>query len=155
LLYAEALNELDGTYNIASWDGLTTYTISRSVSEIKKGTHPVRIRAGLSDYSEATYASKDLLRKALKRERMIELMGEGKRYYDLRRWKDAPVEESLQIYGCNVVMDEANKDKFYIPVAEYDLPSTFSSKLYFWPIKHSELKHNKRMTQNPGWTYND
>lgn len=34
-------------------------------------------------------------------------MGEGKRYFDIRRWKDAPVEESLQIYGCNVFVGEA------------------------------------------------
>lgn len=155
LLYAEALNELTGSYNVSSWDGTSSYTVSRDLSEIKKGTHPVRIRAGLPDYPDATYANKDLLRKALKRERMIELMGEGKRYYDLRRWKDAPVEESLQIYGCNVVMDASHRDEFYQPVAEYDLPSTFSSKLYFWPIKHSELKHNKRLTQTPGWTSYD
>lgn len=155
LLYAEALNELDKSYNIASWDGSTTYTIARDASEMKKGINPVRIRAGLCDYSDVTYANKDLLRKALKRERMIELMGEGKRYYDLRRWKDAPVEEALQIYGCNVIMDESHRDQFYVPVAETDLPSTFSTKLYFWPIKHSELKHNKRLTQTPGWTSYD
>ena len=98
LLYAEALNELDGTYNIPSWDESMTYTISRNKEEMQKGIHPVRIRAGLPDYTETQYANKDELRKALKRERMIELMGEGKRYYDLRRWKDAPVEEALQIW---------------------------------------------------------
>ena len=49
------------------------------------------------------------MRKALKRERMIELMGEGKRYFDIRRWKDAPVEESLQIYGCNVFVGEVRE----------------------------------------------
>ena len=32
-------------------------------------------------------------RKCLKRERQIELMGEGHRYFDLRRWKDAAVED--------------------------------------------------------------
>ncbi|WP_374693279.1 RagB/SusD family nutrient uptake outer membrane protein [Bacteroides faecis] len=24
-----------------------------------------------------------------------------------------------------------------------------------WPIKHSELKRNSRLTQNPGWTMYD
>ena len=79
-------------------------------------------------------------------------MGEGKRYYDLRRWKDAEVEESLPIYGCNVLMDVANRDKFYIPVKESDLQSTFTPKMYFWPISHNELQYNKRLTQEPGWT---
>lgn len=86
---------------------------------------------------------------------MIEFMGEGRRYYDLRRWKDAPVEESLQIYGCNVMMTDANRELFQQVVPIYNLPSTFSDKLYFWPISHWELKHNKRLTQNPGWTLND
>lgn len=36
LIYAEALNELDGTHNIESWDGTKTYTIKRDVNEMKK-----------------------------------------------------------------------------------------------------------------------
>lgn len=155
LLYAEALNELEGSYSIESWDGGTTYTISRDIDEIKKGVHPVRIRAGLPDYTTSTYGNKEELRKALKRERMIELLGEGKRYFDLRRWKDAEVEEALQIYGCNVIMDRMHKDEFHQPVPIYNLSSTFSPKLYFWPIRHDELKHNKRLTQTPGWTSYD
>jgi len=35
------------------------------------------------------------------------------------------------------------------------MPSVFVKKMYFWPISHSELKKNKRLTQNPGWTYYD
>lgn len=155
LLYAEALNELDGTYSIASWDGSKTYTVDRNIDEIKKGVHPVRIRSGLPDYSPTIYGDKDELRKTLKRERMIELLGEGKRYFDLRRWKDAEVEEALQIYGCNVIMDRSRRDEFHQPVAIYNLSSTFSPKLYFWPIRHDELKHNKRLTQTPGWTSYD
>lgn len=155
LLYAEALNELTGNYNIPSWDGKTTYSISRNKSEMEKGIHPVRIRAGLPDYSDDVYANATEMRNALKRERMIELMGEGKRYFDLRRWKDAPVEEALQIYGCNVFVGEANKEDYHTPIPIYNLPATFSEKLWLWPIKHSELKRNTRLTQNPGWTMYD
>lgn len=155
LIYAEALNELSGSYNIPSWDGSKTYTISRDINEIKKGIHPVRIRAGVPDYPSEVYSSQEKFRKSLKRERQIELMGEGQRYYDLRRWKDAPVEESLPIYGCNVLMTSDQKELFHTPVAEWSLQSTFSRKMWFWPIRHSELKRNKRLTQNPGWTYND
>ena len=92
-----------------------------------------------------------MFREKLKRERMIELMGEGKRYYDLRRWKDAELEESLQTYGLNVVMDANHRDDFYKIVPCYYLKSTFSPKMYFWPISRSELKRNKRLTQEPGW----
>lgn len=155
LLYAEALNELDGSYSIKSWDESTTYNISRDINEIQRGIHPVRIRAGLPDYTSDTYSSKEELRNAIKRERMIELLGEGKRYFDLRRWKDAEVEEALQIYGCNVIMNADRREEFHQPVAIFNLASTFSPKLYFWPISHHELKHNNRLTQVPGWTSYD
>ncbi len=155
MLYAEALNELTQTYSIPSWDGSKTYTISRDGKEMKRGIRPVRIRAGLPDFSESDYADAAALRKRIKRERMIEFMGEGKRYFDLRRWKDAPVEESLRIYGCNVMMDENHKEDFQMVVPISNLPSTFSDKMYLWPIPHSELKHNSKLTQNPGWTSYD
>ncbi len=152
LMYAECLNELTSSYEVSSWDGSTKYTISRDEAEMKKGINPVRIRAGLPGYGEEVYADQGLLRAKIKRERMIELMGEGKRYFDLRRWKDAPVEESLQIYGCNVMMDAQHKTEFQQIVPIYNLPSTFSDKMYFWPISHNELKRNAKLTQNPGWT---
>lgn len=155
LIYAEALNELDGTYNIPSWDGTQTYSISRNIDEMKRGIQPVRIRGGVPDYTSDVYGDKDKFRKTLKRERQIELMGEGKRYYDLRRWKDAPIEESLPLYGCNPVMNVAQRDLFHTPVPIWTFPTTFSKKMWFWPIQHSELKRNIRLTQNPGWTYHD
>ena len=155
LLYAEALNELDGSYQVASWDGSTTYTVGRDVNEMKKGIQPVRIRAGLPDYTSAEYSDKNTLRAKIKRERMIEFLGEGKRYFDLRRWMDAPVEESKRIYGLNVFQTISNRDEFMKVIPTYNLSSTFSDKMYFWPISHRELKRNKKLTQNPGWTYND
>lgn len=155
LLYAEALNELEGTYSIASWDKHTTYTIQRNIEEIQKGIHPIRIRGGVPDYDAQIYSNKNLLRDKIKRERMIEFMGEGKRYFDLRRWKDAPKELNQQIYGCNIMMDANHKSEFHQIIPINNLRMTFSDRMYFWPIRHSELKHNSRLTQNPGWTYND
>ena len=160
LIYAEALNELgEGTnYNISSWDGSTTYSIKRDIDEMKKGIRQVRRRAGVPDYDlETVYKNQDEFRRKLKLERQIELMGEGQRYFDLRRWKDAEVEESKKNYGCNFYMSDSKdqKEHFYTPIEVADLPTAFSRKLYFWPISHEELKRNKRLTQNPGWTYND
>ncbi|MCS3228268.1 RagB/SusD family nutrient uptake outer membrane protein [Bacteroides thetaiotaomicron] len=34
----------------------------------------------------------------------MELFAEGKRYYDLRRWKDAGVEESVPVYIWIVIL---------------------------------------------------
>ena len=155
LMYAEALNELSGSYQIPSWNGSQTYVISRDVNEIKRGIRPVRIRAGLPDYSSQEYGNRDALRAKIKRERMIEFLAEGKRYYDLRRWMDAPVELAKPIYGCNVMMTSAQRDDFQNVVEITSLPTVFSDKMYFWPIHFSELKHNNKLSQNPGWKYND
>lgn len=155
MIYAEAINELGGSHSIASWNGETTYVLERTEAELKKGIRPIRCRAGIPDYTPEEYGSQALFRKKLKRERQIELMGEGHRYYDLRRWKDAQEEESKPIYGCNAQMTRNDAEIFHTPVEIASLPTTFSRKMYFWPISHSELKRNKLLTQNPGWTYND
>lgn len=153
LMYAEAVNELQegASYSIPNWDGTATYTISRTVDNLKKGIQPIRIRAGIPDYSEEVYNSRELFREKLKRERQIELMGEGHRYFDLRRWLDADVEESLPIYGCNVEMDQSNRDLFHVPVRIESIQTRFLEKTYFWPIQIDELYRNRRLTQNPGW----
>lgn len=151
LMYAEALNELTTSYTIKSWDGSTTYTISRDINEMSKGIAPVRIRAGLPDYDAEVYASKDLFRTKLKHERQVELFAENQRYYDIRRWKDAPVEEAKQIYGCNMYITNSERDLFYEQMRVPNLQTAFSRKMYFWPINYDELKRNKNMTQAPGW----
>lgn len=152
LIYVEALNELSGSYSIPSWDGNKTHTITRSISEMKQGIQPIRIRAGVPDYTDDVYADADKFRIALKRERQIELFAEGHRYFDLRRWTDAPEEESAPVYGCNAYSTASQAELFHVPVEIPSLPSIFTLKMWFWPIHYDELRRNKELTQNPGWT---
>lgn len=151
LMYAEALNELKGTYQIASWDGAQIYDIKRDASEMRRGIKPVRMRAGVPDYDDAIYTDAIAFRTKLKHERQVELCAENQRYYDLRRWKDAPKEEGSQVYGCNAYMTKDHAEEFYVPVRVPYLQTAFSRKQYFWPITFSELERNKNMTQAPGW----
>ncbi len=151
LMYAEALNELTQNYQISSWDGSATYSIKRDVEEMRRGIKPVRMRAGVPDYDDATYASQSAFRIKLKHERQVEFMGENQRYYDLRRWKDAPKEEGEQVYGCNTLMTADHAALYYVPVRVPDLQCAFSHKMYFWPILKEELKRDNKLTQAPGW----
>ena len=155
LMYAEALNECDSHYPVSSWDGSTTYDIYRNTTEMSKAVSQVRIRAGVPDFAEDVYLSQDAFRTSLKHERQIELFAENQRYYDLRRWKDAPTEQIEQVYGCNTLMPAEQADLFHTQVEVPSLRSTFSRKMYFWPISHDELKKNNRLTQAPGWTSYD
>ena len=157
LIYAEALNELTGAYDIPSWDGSKMHPVKRDVVEMKKGIRPIRIRAGLPDFDkvrghEAAYDDANEFRMMLKRERQIELFAEGHRYWDLRRWLDAPVEETTPVYGCNMLATKEMADQFHTPVMCTALPTIFAEKMWLCPIDHAELKHNINLVQNPGWT---
>jgi hypothetical protein len=151
MLYAEALNEVQESYSIPSWDGSFEHDIYRDVNEIKKGIRPVRCRAGVPDYDDETYASVEALRAKIKRERQIEFFAESQRWWDLRRWKDATEELNKPVYGYSVMMTEAQKDKFYVPTEVPQYAQVFTNKMYFWPISKTELKRNPLLTQNPGW----
>lgn len=160
LTYAEALNELSGTYNIPAYDGVGIVTVSRSKSEISKGLRPVRVRAGLKDFTDDYFADKNEMRKRIKREWQIEFMGEAHRYYDLRRWGDAEREEAMPVWGFNMDMtgplsynaaDKLQRDLWQIPHEISLVPAIFAEKMYLWPISQNELRKNRKLTQNPGW----
>lgn len=152
LMYAEALNELTpgSSFEATTWQG-ESITVSRDINEMHKVILPVRMRAGVPDYDETIYNDQALFRKKLIHERQVEFMGENQRYYDLRRWKIAPIEESEQIYGYNVLMTEDKKERFHERIRVENLQSNFSRKMYFWPMPEDELKRNRKMTQAPGW----
>lgn len=159
LMYAEALNELNASYQVPSWDGSQTFTITRDVAAMKEAVLPVRLRAGLPNYDDIyasdPYNNRDKLREELKRERQVEFLGENQRYYDLRRWKDAMKEEGEPIYGCNTTVPKDARDYFYEQVVVSSVQTTFTQKQYFWPVSWDELKRNARLTQAPGWQLDD
>lgn len=157
LTYAEALNELpDGsTYAIPTYDGKGTISVSRNQAEISKGLRPVRVRAGLPDFTDDNFTDQIKMRRLIKREWQIEFMGESHRYYDLRRWKDAEVEEAMPVQGFNMNMTKAQIDFWHIPVEVPQVPAIFADKMYLWPFSHDELRKNRKLTQNPGWTMFD
>ncbi|MBO7194955.1 MAG: RagB/SusD family nutrient uptake outer membrane protein [Alistipes sp.] len=156
LWYAEAVNEIEGSHEVPSWDydgadNGYVHQLSRSEREMRAGVKPVRIRAGLPDFDAATYSSVALFREKIQRERQIEMFAETSRWYDLRRWKTAQVELNKPCYGMSVMMMESQAEAFHAPAEVPQYASLFTNKMYFWPISKTELKRNPRLTQNPGW----
>jgi len=140
LLYAEALNE----------------SLAAPNDEVYRYIDKVRARAGLegvvaswSKYSRIKNkpSTKDGMREIIRQERNIELAFEGKRFWDIRRWKIASDLLNQPIKGWNI--NGATTQDYY-NVVTIAVPS-FTSKEYLWPIKDTELRTNNNLIQNPGW----
>lgn len=74
----------------------------------------------------------------INQERAVELVGEGLRFSDLRRWKIA--EEVLN-----------NRQEFQFTGGNPLFTRKFESKDYLWPIPATEIEMNPALDQNPGW----
>jgi hypothetical protein len=139
-MYAEALNEFAGPSD-----------------EVFHYLDLIRARGGLKGIKEswANFSTdpskpnrKEGLREIIRKERTIELAFEGKRFWDLRRWKQIN-ELNNQPMGWNVRGETA--DDFYRVVNIAQTPVNFTIKDYFWPIKESSLIGNRNLIQNYGW----
>ncbi len=96
----------------------------------------------------------------IRRERRIELMGEGFRLDDLRRWKKGEyinkrplgvylvgaIEKNLKVTGGQ------NDDEGYIYI--FDTPLGWKEHYYLYPLPLKQLALNPKLTQNPGWEKN-
>ena len=151
LNYIESLNEIEGSYAI---DGLT---FTRNTSEIKKYFNMIHYRAGLPGIGdtggpdEAVLSSVNSTRSLIKKERMIELAFEGRRFLDVRRWKDAMIELNKPVRGMD--MEKTEAAGFYI---EKNITVTRSDRKfilrnYLFPIPKSDIDKNFNLIQNPGW----
>lgn len=140
LLYAEAENEVTG--------GSAT-----AISYVDK----VRARAGLKGvvqswtaYSNnpSKYSTQAGLRAIIHRERTIELMFEGQRLWDLKRWKEAADELNKDITGWSIQGKTA--DTYYKERFIYG-QRFIAPRDYFWPIGNYDTRRNPLLVENPGW----
>ncbi|MFV0418010.1 MAG: RagB/SusD family nutrient uptake outer membrane protein [Dysgonomonas sp.] len=149
LMYAEALNNLTASYTVEI--GEETVTVERNKEEIRKAFNLVRHRAGLPGLSQTELADPDKIQELIEKERMVELLWENHRYYDVRRWGIYEREESIPITGMNT---DGNKDSFYTRVS----PNTsriggrvVNKKMVLLPIPLIEVRRLPSLDQNPGW----
>ena len=90
---------------------------------------------------------KEKMTQLIRNERRLELCFENKRFWDLRRWKEAPQEYQKGIYGFHIT--SASPEDYYVKtfVAEQN----FGLKDYFWPVPTSYIEVNPNLVQNIGW----
>jgi hypothetical protein len=145
LMYAEAkaeLNEIDATLFAA--------------------LNAVRARAGMPAVTAGSQAE---LRQQIRRERAVELAGEGQRLIDLRRWNLYNGANSFPVVGVSldpaVPAETPTFDNNDIPDYTVSAPKRLKTRVQtranqnpkykLWPIPQGELDKNKNLTQNSGW----
>ena len=126
LMYAEAKieqNELDAS--------------------VRDAINAVRTRAGMP--AIAAGLSQAQLRDALRYERRAEFVLEGRRLFDIRRWRIAEQVMSGQKFGIDYV--EGGVTKKYVADNRIFNPA----RDYLWPIPQRELGLAEGLVQNPGY----
>ena len=117
----------------------------------------VRKRCGLPTF-QASWAlaggipTGQKLRKVLHQERSIEFLFEGRRFHDLRRWKEAPEVMNKQPRSWN--RDGKTAEEFYqvIEANQGGRVRIFESpKSYWMAVPMSEINKNPNLVQNPGY----
>lgn len=134
LNYAEAQNEALGSPDASVYSALNA----------------IRTRAGIKTPLIVGSYSKLQMRELIRNERYIELCFEGKRYWDLRRWKIATSVLNGK-KGTGVVITKAGSTFTYqyIPIDVQN--NVFTEKMYFLPVPFPEITKNKNLVQNQGW----
>ena len=97
--------------------------------------------------------TKGQMRELVHRERTVELCFENKRYFDLRRWREAEVVLNQPVHGAKVVKNGDVIEYIYeIDGKPIEIESrTFPMKMYYYPIPQSESNKNTALEKNPGW----
>lgn len=112
----------------------------------------VRERAGIPDLTSDDITSDMTMRAWVHSERFIELWGEYHRYFDLRRWMEAPDKLNVGSRECldfvgrkNPSFDQLNKR-----VKCTNVQYSWSNRMYLFPINNQEIYSNPQLVQAPG-----
>lgn len=142
LTYAEAANELSGPSE-----------------DVYNYLDQIRQRAGMPVVDRAKYGTKDKLRELIRRERTIELAGEGLRRADILRWQEdgKMVAEKvlngdlLRIAGTVKEKESEPTMRAEVTGTEYIETRSFSSRNRYLPIPQTSIDKNPKLEQNKGY----
>lgn len=146
LSYLEALNESNPG------------TVDQTVLDLT--INDVRNRVNLPGYQKADLPTQEDVRKAVRKERRVELAFEGFRYFDVLRWGIAAQELNHTFTGVKLSDDPAapnyrGSGSTASPVDEnmyYQFEKrTWAAHNRYFPIPQSERNVNKNLEQNEGY----
>ena len=154
LINAEAKAEL-GTINQSDLD--KTINVLRD----RVGMPHLMMEVGFTDpnWPDYGYDLSPLLQE-IRRERRIELAGEGFRWNDICRWKAGKLFENPMTYvGKKVTTGTRTDEGYAIVYPDYTNPDLsiggnsrkWEDQRYLLPIPTNELQLNPALEQNPGW----
>lgn len=131
------LNKAEALYNIGDEEGA------------REALKPVRERAGMP---AITASGADLL-EAIKHERRIELAFEEHRYFDVRRWKEAPKYFGSTVHAITIKKYPDGKKTYEVDKLRSDVGGDrkWDDKMYWLPITKAEMDKNPNLVQNPGY----
>ncbi len=107
----------------------------------------IRNRAGLPDFTGD-------ITEALRHERKVELFAEGKRWYDIRRWKIMPkvfVPGGMGIKIVETYYEATNQRSTTWQVQSIQPANVFKENMYWIPIARDEMNRAPQLVQNPGY----
>ncbi len=115
----------------------------------REALKPVRQRAGMP---AVTATGADLL-EAIKNERRIEFAFEEHRYFDVRRWKEAPKYFGSTVHAITIKKYPDGKKTYEVDKLRSDVGGDrkWDDKMYWLPISKSEMDKNPNLVQNPGY----
>lgn len=135
LNYAEAMYEWKGS------DATTEdckMTARAALNKVRESAH----MKGITEVG-------DEFKQKIRNERRIELAFEGHRFFDLRRWKIAELEEYRNIYGVKITGSGSSLS--YEKVLLKQMYWDDNDKMYLFPFPQNETYLNTNLIQNPGW----
>lgn len=111
----------------------------------------IREGAGIEPGDDGMYGlnkgmSDSEMMDAIRLERRLELMLEGHRFFDVRRWQIAETTENCMIRGYEITRKlDGTQTGRVINVRQH----TFRKALYFWPLPYDEVNRSEDLLQNP------
>ena len=128
------------------------YAQLNKMGDALKALNEVRARVGLPAKTDADAMTLDNFMEILRRERAVELAGEGHRIWDLRRWGLAKAYiNGKTAHGHEVTRNADGTFKYEIVDADGGRARIYEDRYDYFSIPVSEQSQNNLCKDNPGW----